>query len=91
MKKAWVKEWFENKLANQLGLPRLYHLDIFCGIKETEKAVYAMFYTGFSGHSRYANHKCGWIPKSCIENIEALTFYNEYNDAVDAFNLTYIA
>jgi hypothetical protein len=87
--KAQIKEWFENKLANELNLPRLYYLDIFCGIKESEKAVYAMFYTGYKADGRKANHRCHWIPKSAIENIEQLKIIPDYDEAVAAFNFEY--
>lgn len=32
-----IKDWFSDKLAGELNLPRLYYLSIFCGLKETEK------------------------------------------------------
>ena len=85
--KAQIKEWFEYKLAEEFGLPRMFYLDIFCGIKETEKAIYAMFYTGYNA-TGHATRKCGWIPKSCIENIEALKFM-DYDEAVNAFKIEY--
>ena len=89
MEKANIKEWFENKLASELNLPRLYHLDIFCGIKETEKAIYAMFYTGYNAAGTQAHRKCHWIPKSAIENIENLTMIADYDEAVKAFEYKY--
>jgi hypothetical protein len=84
-----MKEWFENKLAAELGLPRLYTMSIFCGIKETEKAVYAMLYTGYDRTGTYATRKCAWIPKSCIENIEELKMVDDYEDAVKAFTFAF--
>lgn len=83
--KAQVKEWFENKLAKEMGLPKIYSLEIFCGIKETEKAVYALFGTGYNANGS-CSRKCAWVPKSCIENIESLTFIEDYDNAVRAFN-----
>jgi hypothetical protein len=86
--KAKIKDWFDGKLAKELGLPRLYSLDIFCGIKETEKAVYAMFYTGYS-NSGHAYSKCHWIPKSAIENLEELRMIDDYTKAKDLFSIEY--
>lgn len=89
MAKALIKEWFEDKLAADLNLPRLYSLDIYCGIKETEKAVYALFYTGYAASGRTANHRAHWIPKSAIDNIESLRFFEDYDTAVSMFDSDY--
>lgn len=86
--KANIKEWFSNKLADELNLPRLYHLDIFCAVKETEKAVYAVFYTGYNAAGA-ANHRAHWMPKSAIENIESLRVIPDYDEAIATFNSEY--
>jgi hypothetical protein len=85
MKKASVKEWFENKLAKEMGLPRLYFLTLYCGIKETDKAVYALFYTGYDRTGMRPMHRAHWIPKSCIDNLENLRFIDNYDNAVTDF------
>lgn len=87
--KAEVKEWFENKLAREMSLPRLYHLEIFCGIKETEKAVYAMFFTGYNRTGTQGKRQCHWIPKSAIENIDDLPMIADYDEAVEKFRFEY--
>jgi hypothetical protein len=84
-----VKEWFENKLVEELNLGRIYSLELFCGIKETEKAVYAMFYTGHNC-TGCARHKCHWIPKSAIENVNDITYIDDYEKAVYAFGCKYM-
>lgn len=89
MGKAMVKEWFENKLAEDMNLPRIYSLEIFCGIKETEKAVYAMFYTGYNASGTSAHRKCHWVPKSVIENIENLRMIPDYDEASKMFQIEY--
>lgn len=83
-----IKEWFENKLAEEFGLGNIYSLEIVCGIKETEKAVYAMFYTGYNRTGRYATRRCGWIPKSVITNLQNLAFC-DYEAAVARFEREY--
>ena len=67
---ASIKESFENKLAAELNLPRVYSLKLFCATKETEKAVYAILYTGYMADGRRAKHRAHWVPKSAIENPE---------------------
>ena len=89
MKKVEMKEWFENKLAGELKLPRLYHLDFFCGIKQTEKAIYAVFYTGYNAAGTKAFHRAHWIPKSAIVNIEDVEFIADYDEAIKAFKMAY--
>lgn len=84
--KAQVKEWMADKLANELSLPRLYHLEIAYGIKETEKAIYALFYVGYNGTGETARSKCSWIPKSAIENIECLEMITDYEEALKKFH-----
>lgn len=85
---AEIKERFCYKLAEQLGLPHHFYLDLFCGIKQTEKAVYAMCYTGYNASGSYATRKCAWIPKSCIVNLESLRFF-DYDEAVARFTAEY--
>ena len=84
-----IKDWFEKKLVQELNLPRIYSLEIFCGIKETEKAVYAMLYTGYDNAGHYGKHRCHWIPKSAIENIKDLKMIEDYEKAVFAFDMEY--
>lgn len=83
-----IKEWFEKKLVEELNLPRVYSLQIFCILKETDKAVYAMLYTGFNNYGK-ATRKCKWIPKSAIENIEDIRIITDYDEAVYAFDFKY--
>lgn len=85
-----VKDWFTNKVANEVG-KNISMCDVFCILKETEKAVYAMLNIGTN------SKKTMWIPKSVlIENevgeddaygyhYETL-FIEDYNDACIAFN-----
>lgn len=40
-----VKDWFANKVANELG-KNITMCDVFAILKETEKAVYAMLNVG---------------------------------------------
>lgn len=87
--KATIKEWFNNKLADEMNLPRLYNLDIFCGIKETEKAIYALFYTGYNANGTKGKHRAHWIPKSAIEDIDNLKMINDYDEAIKAFEVEY--
>lgn len=83
---ANIKEWFENKLADELGLPSKYILRLVCGFKETEKAVYCLLYTGYDSMGIKATKRCSWIPKSCIENIGSLDMVDSYESAIDLFN-----
>lgn len=87
--KAQIKEWFENKLAGELELSNHYYLSLFCGIKQTERAVYTMLCVGYDSTGTKAHRRCQWIPKSCIENIENLKMYEDYNVAVTAFECAY--
>ena len=89
MEEVSIKYWFSDKLASELNLPRLYYLSIFCGLKETEKAVYALFFTGYDATGRFAKHRCHWIPKSAIENFEQLEMISEYDEAVVALKNKY--
>jgi len=58
-----VKDWFANKIANELGR-NLTLCDIFAIINETEKAVYAMISVGAD------KMKTMWIPKSVLVETE---------------------
>lgn len=86
VKKATVKEWFERKIFNENFCT---NFDLFCGIKETEKAVYAMCFVGMSNSGK-ARKKCMWIPKSVIENINSLKMIPDYDKASYAFDFMYI-
>lgn len=80
--KCTTKEWFDSTLAREIGRNHFY-ASAFCMIKETEKAAYIMFNTGVSnGHF---TRKCLWVPKSAIENIQALPVIADYDKAVSAF------
>lgn len=87
--KAEIKEWFEGKLATELNLPRLYRLNIFCGIKETEKAVYAIFHTGYDASGNFGKHRAHWIPKSAIENLSDLPMIADYDEAIRSYKSEY--
>ncbi len=65
-----VKEWFANKIANEVGR-NITDCSLFAVLKETEKAVYAMLHIG--GTSR----KCTWIPKSVL--IDTTDEVDEYD------------
>ena len=54
-----VKDWFANKVANELG-KNITMCDVFAILKETEKAVYAMLNVGCY------QRKTMWIPKSML-------------------------
>ena len=86
---ASIKESFENKLAAELNLPRVYSLKLFCATKETEKAVYAILYTGYMADGRRAKHRAHWVPKSAIENLESLRIIPDYDEAVKTFDIEY--
>lgn len=61
-KSLTVKEWFANKVANEVK-SNINMCDIFAIIKETEKAVYAMVNLGTNFE------RTMWVPKSVlIEN-----------------------
>ena len=84
-----VKDWFGNKVANEVK-HNIMACDLFAILKETEKAVYAMLYIG-CGHK-----KCMWVPKSVLVmnevgygdngfyNHETL-FIEDYEKAVEEF------
>lgn len=52
-----VKDWFANKVANELG-KNITMCDVFAILKETEKAVYAMLNVGCY------QRKTMWVPKN---------------------------
>nr|DAG61214.1 MAG TPA: coagulation factor IX-binding protein [Caudoviricetes sp.] len=54
-----VKEWFANKVANEIGR-NIYSCNVFAILKETPKAVYAMLNLDVNFE------KCMWIPKSVL-------------------------
>lgn len=54
-----VKDWFANKVANELG-KNITMCYVFAILKETEKAVYAMLNVGCY------QRKTMWIPKSVL-------------------------
>lgn len=61
-KSITVKDWFANKVAQEVGR-NINMCDVFGIIKETEKAVYAVLNLGCR------SRKAMWIPKSVlIEN-----------------------
>ena len=67
-----VKDWFANKVANELGR-NISMCDVFAILKETEKAVYAMLNLGtFS-------KKTMWIPKSVLIENEVGKAESGYN------------
>lgn len=81
-----LKGWFEEKLVQEFGFRSNYYLEIFCEIKETEKAAYIMFFTGFKGPAgKTPTRKCAWVPKSAIENIDKIRVINDYDEAVNKF------
>lgn len=58
-----VKNWFANKIANEVK-SNLTMCAVFAILKETEKAVYAMLNLGCNFH------KTMWIPKSVLVEYE---------------------
>lgn len=58
-KEIAVKDWFANKVANELGR-NITMCYVFAILKETEKAVYAMLNVGCY------QRKTMWIPKSVL-------------------------
>ena len=84
-----VKEWFANKVANEVGR-NINMCDVFAIMKESDKAVYAMLNLGTD------SRKCMWVPKSVLienevgenadgsVNYETL-FIEDYDEAVKHF------
>ena len=58
-KSLTVKDWFGNKIAQEVKR-NISMCDVFCIIKETEKAVYAVLNLGCD------SRKTVWIPKSVL-------------------------
>ena len=84
-----VKDWFANKVANEVKM-NISACDLFAILKESEKAVYAMLDLG------HGKKKTMWIPKSvlverevseeafataCYETMKA----DSYDEAAEAF------
>lgn len=79
-----IKDWFGNKLANELRA-NLPNNEIFAVLKETEKAYYAMISLA-PGRS-----KCVWVPKSATfteetdESYKETIFEEDYDEALRQF------
>lgn len=76
-----VKEWFANKVANEVRR-NISMCDVFCILKETEKAVYAIMNLG-ANFSRTM-----WIPKSVMiemENGHETLKIEDYHEAMARF------
>ena len=82
-----LKDWFERKLHEELGINKFMGIRIFCIIKETEKAVYAMLDCGCNVTGSYIIRRCAWVPKSCIESdISEIRVIDNYENAKRAFD-----
>lgn len=81
MKSYTVKDWFANKIANEVQ-KNISMCDVFCILRETEKAVYAIMNLG----TNFA--RTMWVPKSVLVEIdsdrETLTL-SDYNEAMSRF------
>ena len=76
-----VKEWFANKVANEVKR-NISMCDIFCILRETEKAVYAVMNLG-TNFSRTM-----WVPKSVLvekENGHETLRIENYETAMNEF------
>lgn len=76
-----VKDWFANKVANEVG-KNITICEVFAILKETEKAVYAMLNLGCD------SRKTMWVPKSVLVEIESnypVLRTDNYEVAVEAF------
>lgn len=85
-----VAEWFENKIANEVG-KNILDCSVFAILKETDKAVYAMMSIG------PMERRCMWIPKSVLiaypvgededthEYFYKTIFTDDYEEAVERF------
>lgn len=77
LKQLHVKEWFANKLANELRM-NLRSTQIFAVLRETEKAYNVMLC------------ECGrtltcWVPKSCTEECPgSIDFHTRFGMSYDA-------
>lgn len=85
-----VKEWFANKIANEV-MHDIMMCEVFAVMKETEKAAYVMLNLGCD------KRKCTWIPKSAMiekevgvqENGQTLyetIFVEDYDECVKKFS-----
>lgn len=84
-----VKEWFANKVANEVRR-NITMCNVFCILRETEKAVYAVLDLG-------ANFsKTMWVPKSVLVEFPVGTddngiyhretlYISDYNEAISRF------
>lgn len=88
VKEVKVADWFENKVLREENGSAF---EIFCKIRETEKAIYAMCFIGFNSTGSLARKKTLWIPKSVIENAEAIKEIADYESASYAFSFEYAA
>lgn len=68
MKKMVIKEWFQEKMAREMGV-KIFTFEIVAVSKMTEKALYAttVYMTQADGRM---HQKTMWIPKSCTEGTE---------------------
>lgn len=85
-----VKQWFANKVANEIGR-NINMCNVFGVLKESEKAVYAILNCGTDCR------KTMWVPKSALVEYEVgedaqgvyhheTKKYESYNEGVDALN-----
>lgn len=81
---ACFKDWFEDKKCAEFGVRTIVPEVV---IKETEKAVYTLCFTGYNCTGSYASRKCIWAPKSVIEDLEKLPVINDYEKAVAYFEM----
>ena len=81
MEKYTVKEWFANKIANEVRR-NISMCEVFCILKETDKAVYAIMNLG----TNFA--RTMWVPKSVLvendKDHETLRI-SDYNEAMSRF------
>ena len=68
MKQYRMKEWFFQKVAKEVGAPRVWNNTLFAVFGETEKAYHAIV-------GSVTFKKTLWIPKSCVEIDEEETSY----------------
>lgn len=74
-----VKEWFANKVANEIGR-NINLCYVFAILKETPKAVYAMLNIGGDCE------KCMWVPKSVLVECGKKTITDcTYEEAKEEF------
>jgi len=83
MESYTVKDWFANKVARDVHR-NIFMCDVFCILKETDKAVYAMLNLGTNFH------KTMWVPKSVLvskENGHETLRISDYDEALFEFKL----